>query len=452
MQDVKKMMKILWKRTRLIVLLVLALVFSLELTQTWNLLQAEGYSEITHPITSGLELHMLYKSDLNVDSDPEEIYSFPYETDEGYQAEYDAYEIMRMRLATRQAFEGDFFDRIYDTNLKAMEKYGLELKDVERYQEEIGYAGDEDDSRFALLQVVHSSWSNFGESVKKNAKGSYKLDISDHVAYHLGLVVFVLILAVVLTSAEHLTNYYEFSQTYSWKKSKSFLVKLLYGAGIIILAFLLLLAIKYGVWGQSIFKNIIMISDFKLLALSLVNLLAIFSLAMGTGVIAGNVLGHLGLMGISFLGTSLIDFNVSIIGAVFGNEDIGDSLYNFYEELSPMLQGFLQPMRALTGSSLEKYYVQLQLGFLLVALLVLLIGYLCSNHVNSSRSKLAVMIRPISIYAQLLIALTMASGIVVLFVSLISGHQLLMLLVYILGLYVSYRFIRWLFNIQIGIS
>ena len=263
-------------------------------------------------------------------------------------------------------------------------------------------------------------------------------------------LVFILILAMALTSIEESLNYYDFTRMLPWSKKKEFLMKV----GLCLIFGLLLFVINFGIVSAiakgSVFSEILSFKGFGDFFLrSLIAFVSTSLVGVGLGLLAGNFIGHLGL---SIIAIGFIDL-FSLIGfsfaSIFSDElpsKLSQNYYNFKDGLSSTGQVFL----SLTNTDFDK--ISSLWAGLVVSILIALITYLLIGKSSAERSGYMVKNKSLSEISKWIGILCLTSIIFVITNGLISRDSvniLVRIIIYALSLLISYKLFDILFRIRL---
>lgn len=444
MSVVKKVGQILYKRNKVWILMVLALSFLI----IGNLASSSYNEQIVKDIfytTMEMDLYFnddgsfknIYKNEnmgLNealVDGDPS--YTGPNELE-------------AFKKQNKDGLSQDYFSKYIDKYARIIDHYDISEDDFGTYNKV--------DEKQAAIEKVFQFKYFFRDKIVQNQEGIYKYNISDRLAEpELPVVLFVFILALMFLSVEHLSKYYEFTRIFPWDEKKTFLSKYLIGLVLVSLVYLAALLLKFLILRNSFIGPAIMIQGLGVIILRYyLIILGLYSLAMGIGAMAGNFVGHIGMIGIGILGFDLWEFNIRTLVSLVDRENsyrLADSLTQAVEGMPLPIQAFLRPLSVLTSSK-ETSLVLLGSIFI-ISLFFLGLGLVFTKRAKSERSQMFVLSAAESAYIKFLAVLTSASLVAEISFS-IGATSLLPLGIFALSLGVFYKFYSFLFKARIGIS
>lgn len=262
------------------------------------------------------------------------------------------------------------------------------------------------------------------------------------------VLLFVIGISFFITSLEQSLAYSEFTSMFPWKKQdevwmKALLVFLL-GLGVLLVNFLLsFFVLQSSAFSQLIDMSLVAATIFKIILVILAT--SIFSVS--TGMIAGNFLGHLGLLIIGAGGIDLIVQNIRCIISVFSTYSpswFDKSYYSFTRKLPEFFKPFL------TLTNIELNYINL-VSYLIIAILIGILAYLVNQKVSSERSGYMVISRPIEKYTKILAIFSFAAiFFIILSDTLVNNENIFInIIVYGLGLLIGSKVFDILFKIRL---
>lgn len=338
-------------------------------------------------------------------------------------------------------------DSLYDP-------YALDEKTVDSVAKKSGMTPDEIFDAMAPLGQYQSisynleSWQDpyINEDHKEE---SYSLGLADFMSsISEPIVYFLLLIGILITSLEQSLSYYDFSMMYPWKKRDEVWMKAIalfaIGLGLFLVNFILGAAMLKG---SSISALVSFTGMGSLLVKILIKFLGISFLAVATGMLAGNFLGHIGLMIISFGGLDLISSIIGIIVSIFSDtaaRDLSDSYDRYWQKASDFGLAF-KGIFNLTDS--WKSYG----GFILLVLLWTILAYLVSAKASSEKSGMMIISKPVEIIAKIIavLALTCILFIIVGDAFIGSSSLFVNLMVFALVLLISKKVFDILFKVRL---
>lgn len=350
-------------------------------------------------------------------------------------------------------------EKAHSDDEKIDEKY---LKDAEKtaqayakkyklkYQEERSY-DEEYMEKLNKYDLWHKQ-STYEEFMRVMEElDSYKIDMTEKLTSSMALsLVFIMIIAMGLTSIEESLNYYDFTRMLPWSKKREFLMKvgvaLVFGLALFIINILIVTITIKG----SVFSEIASFAKIGIFLMkSMISLVSASLVGVSLGLLAGNFLGHIGL---SIIAIGFVEWFKLIIFSflgIFGETYPGtfnDAYYNFKRGLSPAKQVFL----SLLNASFDKTST-LWAG-LVVALIIALGTYFLIGRSSAERSGYMVKNKVLSQICKWAGILSLTSILFVIIAGLVSsgdGNIILRILAYALSLLISYKLFDILFKIRL---
>lgn len=344
----------------------------------------------------------------------------------------------------------DYIKKADDIAKKYAKKYNI------KSTEEINQMADDEfhaynqkqesqyDSRFWEIESYYRTYESIKETSEDGDLGAskYIFNMNFAIAILLGLI------AMVLTSIDQSLPYYDFSLMLPWKKKDEVWMKativFILGSAIFLINLLinifmikasnLSLLVNIGSLGDSILKSILI-------------MLATSILSVSTGMIAGNFVGHIGLMIIAVGSIELImislDLIFNIISPAF-EKSFMDAFINLRESAPQLLKPFLSLVH------LEMNYQSIG-GFLIIAIIWALLAYLVNGKISSEKSGYMIMSKPVGIFAKIIGILSLTSILYVIGSAAITGDgsNFISLIIYILALLLSAKLFDILFKIRL---
>lgn len=254
-----------------------------------------------------------------------------------------------------------------------------------------------------------------------------------------------------LTSLENITYYSEFLRMIPWSKTKNYLMKIIFGLLIIIGLGILSHEFSYFAWTGSKLSNLISTEGVSLELLKTFSVyIGVFLISLSLGELAGNILGHVGLLIIGFTGIELLQMNLLATLGVF--VDIGSNHPIFrFENWMYMQNQALRILYNPTSVLNSDLRVEGALTFLALSLVFSGLGIYFVNKTKSERTGLLVKHKYISKYVFFLAVITSANLLYTIFSSFTSSGDILGILIYFLSLLGSFLFYKVLFNSRIGL-
>lgn len=445
MNEFRKLSAILWKRNKIWFVMIIALVL---LTQSFvvnNQLRTYEYSILNHIGT----IEIISKNN------PEDILK---DSEDKYKDFHIEVEIFKKDLKEEypKKLPEDYLTNIDYKFRRLAEEYGY--KSIEDYNNKSAVRNWRYEESESINDVVYDELyfydSNVNSKVFRNDE-HIKLNITKELFnVDFGMILVILIFVFLLTSLEHLTPYYEFTEMFPWSKSKTYYSKVIFVSLLSLGLFFIADLLKYGIWSTSFYGNLIGLNGILESALSgMLAVLGYVFIFTALGTVSGNILGNIGMLIIGFGGIRLWIYNIRAISyLIFGELSNTFWLFrfeNWFNRLPQYLQVFFSPINSMFifNSGLRK---ENNLAIFSLGLIFFAIGWFWANRNKSERSGMLLMRKNVSLYAQALAVITTANSIYLLMRS-VAGNRILGLAVFIVGFMLSYLFYKKMFNIRIGI-
>lgn len=323
-------------------------------------------------------------------------------------------------------------------------KYKLKYKKERFYDEE--YMEKLNKSDLWDKQNIYEEYMRGRENL-----ASYKLDMTEKLTSSMALVlVFIMIIAMGLTSIEESLNYYDFTRMLPWSKKREFLMKigvaLVFGLALFIINILMVtITIKGSAFSE--IANFAKMGTF--LMKSMISMVSASLVGVSLGLLAGNFLGHIGL---SIIAIGFVEWFKLLIYSflgIFGDTYPGtfnDAYYNFKNDLAPASRVFL----SLLNADFEKIST-LWAG--LAAALIIAIGtYFLIGRSSAERSGYMVKNKVLSEICKWSGILSLTSILFVIiagFITFEGANLAIRIIAYALSLLISYKLFDILFKIRL---
>ena len=410
LDNFKKLLRLTWMRFSIWIILIFTFLTIIS--------QVNLINNIKYDYDSFIEANNTIRRDLSLDEYPKD-----YKIDDKFLIENDKvaneyknkyklkryYELDKMSLGQRD----DYNQYIYNKN--------LEKKDMS-------------------LNIV--------DDIYRKTTGG-KIGVNDYIKIIIiPVIIFIIIFSISITSLEKSLNFYEFTKMLPWKNKdelfmKSFL-SFLFGCLIFIINILIMLVELKSSGFSSAFT---LKSDYITIFRYLLIFLATSVLSTSLGYIAGNFLGHLGLLLIVFLGITLIVGNIELLVSLFSESTRG-IIFDHYDKFIQSSNDFIKSLVSLTN------FNQASLGSILALFIISFLASVIAIKTNKNKySEKAgyMIINPIiAKFCKVLASITLANSIS----SLVSGVftenlGLINIIIFGLSLLISFKFFDILFNIEL---
>lgn len=332
-------------------------------------------------------------------------------------------------------------DKIFN---KFKEKYDIKFAEVDDY----GYYADiydegEEDIDYDLINQasMYKSAKDF-ISEKGMADSYYRSSLFTPIIFFVGII------GILITSIEQSFPYYEFTTMLPWKKRDEVWMKALIVFGLGALVYFINLAVISLILNTSSLANIVSLPNIGAISAQMIAfILATSILVVATGMIAGNFLGHIGMLIVSVGGLELIWQNIRVfISVIFdlGNTGTDQNYEAFIRGVNPFLKPFLSLLYAKTS------YPEV-LAYLIIAILWTMLAYVVSQKLSGEKSGYMIISSPIEKVVKVLGILSFTSLFYVIISDTIFGTSsvILNLAIYILGLLISIKLFDILFKIRL---
>ena len=417
MSDFKKLFRITMKRFGIWILLISILV----------------------ALANGLGL----KNGLDVDSK-----NFKESINEMANATNISFKLKNRKIDKEFLSQAEEIAKTYQEKYKLKENEELQKVDEQEFQKNMENFQKEFGEDYYLITQPYYTYNNYlrtwkdygGNKVENSYGGNYIEDLT------LPICFFIFIIAILVTSLEESLPYYEFTCMFPWRKKdeivmKSFMV-FIFGLSIFLINYLIGMGLmKASDWGPLI-SLIGLETISKMLLMFFAT--SIFSVALG--MIAGNFIGHLGLSIIAIGSFRLVKTLIFVIISIFNKNVAYDFSENYYN-IANNLPEILKPFEIVFN--VNKSYLSIA-GFLIIAILWAILAYGVNSKISSEKSGLMIISKPVSIIAKTLGILSLTSIIYFLMSVVVGPYNLLLnLIIYGLGLLLSYKLFDVLFKVRL---
>lgn len=332
---------------------------------------------------------------------------------------------------------------------KLKEKYKIKSdEELEKLtEEELDDYHKNKDENFYMNEASYDIYKNYRNRIIDSE--------TDNFIFGFGLngfaIILVLVLSILLTSMEHMTNYYDFTRMLPWKKEKGFLMKIGFGILFIMLYLLISTGINYFIIKSSNFSELVnSYNIFVPVAKQFFYYLALFLIFMGTGIISGNVIGHFGLIILVF---GFLNFTFFILAVAFflfkGNQYSYEPLIEFekfVDKQNPILKTVLNPISNL------RFNYETIIGLLIIALIIVIIAFYITRKSKTENSGYLLLSKPAAIIAKTYAILVLTSiGYDLVSSTFLTNFSVFGFIIYALLLFTSYKIFDVLFNIKLKV-
>ncbi|WP_297281964.1 hypothetical protein [uncultured Anaerococcus sp.] len=360
-------------------------------------------------------------------------------------------ETMATKVNIAKPKAGDKLDKAYmDEAEEISKRYASKYKiKYERYSEDAWFSDIEgfdetnnSDLYYDLLSPIQD-YEYASELTSKEGMANYFA--SNLLA---PIIIFVAITALLITSLEQCLAYSEFTSMFPWKKQdevwmKSLIVFLL-GLGILLVNFLIsFISLKSSAFSDV--ADMSLVGD-KILKMILV-ILGASTIAVSTGMIAGNFIGHIGLGIIALAGIDLIFLNLNVIISLF-SDSYASILDDKYGSFKDNLPNFVKPFISLSNVDVKYDYL---ISFMVIAILIAILAYMVNQKVSSEKSGYMIISKPIEKFTKICAIFSFAGIFYLVFSDVISNYSMIILnlIIYGLGLLIGTKLFDILFKIRL---
>ena len=262
------------------------------------------------------------------------------------------------------------------------------------------------------------------------------------------ILVFTGIFTMALTSMEESMAYYDFTRMLPWSKKKEMLMKIGLGFIFTLGLFIVNLLVVTAIVKSSAIGGIV---NFDGLAFFIIKSIALFAIASivstSLGLLAGNFLGHIGLM---IIGVGAFEWfkNIILVFLLIFSESytsrLEELIYKCINKLSPNIK----PILSLTYVEFDNS-LSLLTG-LAIAFIIGLVAYLLIEKSSSERSGYLVKNEILSKICKFAAIFSLTSVMFVIANTFLYTEMFIIrLVVYVLAFLISYKFFDILFNIRL---
>lgn len=417
MSDFKKLFRITMKRFGIWILLISILV----------------------ALANGLGL----KNGLDVDSN-----NFKESINEMANATNISFKLKNRKIDKEFLSQAEEIAKTYQEKYKLKENEELQKVDEQEFQKNMENFQKEFGEDYYLITQPYYTYNNYlrtwkdygGNKVENSYGGNYIEDLT------LPICFFIFIIAILVTSLEESLPYYEFTCMFPWRKKDEIVMKsimvFIFGLSIFLINYLIGMGLmKASDWGPLI-SLIGLETISKMLLMFFAT--SIFSVALG--MIAGNFIGHLGLSIIAIGSFRLAKTLIFVMISIF-NKNVAYDFSENYNNIANNLPEILKPFEIVFN--VNKSYLSIA-GFLIIAILWAILAYGVNSKISSEKSGLMIISKPVSIIAKTLGILSLTSIIYFLMSVVVGPYNLLLnLIIYGLGLLLSYKLFDVLFKVRL---
>lgn len=262
----------------------------------------------------------------------------------------------------------------------------------------------------------------------------------------------LIILAVVvafLLSSEFMTSFYKFMRQVPVKREGVYVAKVIFGILSLMVYLVVSLGINYLLVRNTPFGNILTFSGIgSSLGKNILKSIAVFLGAFGVGTVSGNIIGFFGMLIITFGGKILQELYLRFYQVFFNTDSITFSDLNNFEKMMEK-----NPIYSIVNSAntiLDGKYI---LNIVFLCVLYFLIGLIVTKLNDGSRTTKCIVLKGVSKVVMAIAIFTTICASILLINGIFgsgSGVGMLMYPFAAFILFVSYKFYKMLFEVNIG--
>lgn len=262
----------------------------------------------------------------------------------------------------------------------------------------------------------------------------------------------LIILAVVvafLLSSEFMTSFYKFMRQVPVKREGVYVAKVIFGILSLMVYLVVSLGINYLLVRNTPFGNILTFSGIgSSLGKNILKSIAIFLGAFGVGTVSGNIVGFFGMLIITFGGEFLQELYLRFYQVFFNTDSITFSDLNNFEKMMEK-----NPIYSIVNSAktiLDGKYI---LNIVFLCVLYFLIGLIVTKLNDGSRTTKCIVLKGVSKVVMAIAIFTTVCASTLLIDGIFgtgAGVGMLMYPFAAFMLFVSYKFYKMLFEVNIG--
>ena len=262
----------------------------------------------------------------------------------------------------------------------------------------------------------------------------------------------LIILAVVvafLLSSEFMTTFYKFMRQVPVKREGVYVAKVIFGIVSLLAYILLSLGINYLLLKNTPFGNILTFSgNGNVLGKNILKMIAAFLGAFGVGTVSGNIVGFFGMLIITFGGKILQELYLRFYQVFFNTDSITFSDLNNFEKMMEK-----NPIYSIVNSANTIFDGKYLLNIVFLCVLYFLIGLIVTKLNDGSRTTKCIVLKGVSKVVMAIAVFTTVCASTLLINGIFgsgSGVGMLMYPFAAFMLFVSYKFYKMLFEVNIG--
>lgn len=262
----------------------------------------------------------------------------------------------------------------------------------------------------------------------------------------------LIILAVVvafLLSSEFMTTFYKFMRQVPVKREGVYVAKVIFGILSLMVYLVVSLGINYLLVRNTPFENILTFSGIgSILGKYILKTITVFLGAFGVGTVSGNIVGFFGMLIITFGGIILEELYLRFYQIFFNTDSITFSdLSNFRKMMEK------NPIYSIVNSANTILFGKYILNIVFLCVLYFLIGLIVTKLNDGSRTTKCIVLKGVSKVIMVVAIITTVCASTLLINGIFgsgSGVGILMYPFAAFMLFVSYKFYKMLFEVNIG--
>lgn len=262
----------------------------------------------------------------------------------------------------------------------------------------------------------------------------------------------LIILAVVvafLLSSEFMTSFYKFMRQVPVKREGVYVAKVIFGILSLMVYLVVSLGINYLLVRNTPFGNILTFSGIgSSLGKNILKTITVFLGAFGVGTVSGNIVGFFGMLIITFGGKILQELYLRFYQLFFNTDSITFSDLNKFERMMEK-----NPIYSIVNSANTILFGKYILNIVFLCVLYFLIGLIVTKLNDGSRTTKCIVLKGVSKVVMAIAIFTTVCASTLLINGIFgsgSGVGMLMYPFAAFILFVSYKFYKMLFEVNIG--
>lgn len=262
----------------------------------------------------------------------------------------------------------------------------------------------------------------------------------------------LIILAVVvafLLSSEFMTSFYKFMRQVPVKREGVYVAKVIFGILSLMVYLVVSLGINYLLVRNTPFGNILTFSGIgSSLGKNILKSIAIFLGAFGVGTVSGNIVGFFGMLIITFGGYMLQELYLRFYQLFFNTDSITFSDLNKFERMMEK-----NPIYSIVNSANTILFGKYILNIVFLCVLYFLIGLIVTKLNDGSRTTKCIVLKGVSKVIMAIAIFTTVCASTLIMDGIFGSGSGVGMLIYPFAafmLFVSYKFYKMLFEVNIG--